>query len=196
MLATSEVIEAVAEGLEDFPGVPVVLDPVMVAASGDLLLDEDAVETLRALLVPRADLITPNLPEAAKLLGGDEAEDEDEMAAQAQALMRARRQGRVDQRRPRRRRRRRSISCSTARVICGSKRRAWRPEHARHRLHALLGHRRRACQGRLAARGRDDGQGLCHRAQSRRPTSFPSARAGAPCTISTLVAAKTGEARG
>ena len=73
MLATRALIEAVAEGLECFPGVPVVLDPVMVAASGDPLLDEDAVETLRAVLVPRASLITPNLPEAAKLLGENQA---------------------------------------------------------------------------------------------------------------------------
>ena len=54
MLATAAIIEAVAEGLKSFPGVPVVLDPVMVAASGDALLDEDAVETLRAILVPCA----------------------------------------------------------------------------------------------------------------------------------------------
>ncbi|MGH6831847.1 MAG: bifunctional hydroxymethylpyrimidine kinase/phosphomethylpyrimidine kinase, partial [Methyloceanibacter sp.] len=48
MLATGEVIEAVAGALEALPGVPVVLDPVMVAASGDTLLDEDAVATLRS----------------------------------------------------------------------------------------------------------------------------------------------------
>jgi len=88
MLATSEIIEAVAGALETLPGVPVVLDPVMVAASGDVLLDEDAIETLRAVLVPRATLITPNLPEAAKLLGGDRAKDEREMSAQAAALRR------------------------------------------------------------------------------------------------------------
>jgi hydroxymethylpyrimidine/phosphomethylpyrimidine kinase len=88
MLATSAVIEAVAEGLKDFAGVPVVLDPVMVAASGDVLLDEEAVETLRSVLLPRATLITPNLPEAAKLLGAAEAKDEREMAEQARALMR------------------------------------------------------------------------------------------------------------
>jgi len=88
MLATSEIIEAVAGALETLPVVPVVLDPVMVAASGDVLLDEDAIETLRAVLVPRATLITPNLPEAAKLLGGDEAKDEREMSAQAAALRR------------------------------------------------------------------------------------------------------------
>ena len=88
MLATSEVIERVAEGLSDFAGVPIVLDPVMVAASGDVLLDEDAVETLRSVLLPRASLITPNLPEAAKLLGSSEAKDEREMSAQAVALRR------------------------------------------------------------------------------------------------------------
>ncbi len=88
MLATSEIIEAVAGALETLPGVPMVLDPVMVAASGDVLLDEDAIETLRAVLVPRATLITPNLPEAAKLLGGDQAKDEREMSAQAAALRR------------------------------------------------------------------------------------------------------------
>jgi len=81
MLATSEVIEAVAGALETLPGVPVVLDPVMVAASGDVLLDEDAIETLRTVLLPRADLITPNLPEAAKLLGRA-------MSGQAAALRR------------------------------------------------------------------------------------------------------------
>jgi hydroxymethylpyrimidine/phosphomethylpyrimidine kinase len=88
MLATSEVIEAVAEALETLPGVPVVLDPVMVAASGDVLLDEDAIETLRTVLLPRATLITPNLPEAAKLLGSEEAKDERAMSVQAEALKR------------------------------------------------------------------------------------------------------------
>ena len=88
MLATRGLIEAVAEGLGRFPGVPVVLDPVMVAASGDPLLDEDAVETLRAVLMPRASLITPNLPEAAKLLGESSARTEAEMSAQAEALRR------------------------------------------------------------------------------------------------------------
>jgi hydroxymethylpyrimidine/phosphomethylpyrimidine kinase len=69
MLATGTIVEAVAEGLDEFPGVPVVLDPVMVATSGDPLLDEDAVDLLRTRLMPRADVITPNLREAAVLLG-------------------------------------------------------------------------------------------------------------------------------
>jgi hydroxymethylpyrimidine/phosphomethylpyrimidine kinase len=86
MLATSEIIEAVAEQLNSLPEVPVVLDPVMVAASGDVLLDEDALETLRALLLPRATLLTPNLPEAAKLLDLEDAKDEGGMRVQAEAL--------------------------------------------------------------------------------------------------------------
>lgn len=88
MLATCEVIEAVAAELSALPAVPVVLDPVMLAASGDVLLDEDAIETLRKTLLPRATVLTPNLPEAAKLLGQPEAKDEAEMCAQAEALRR------------------------------------------------------------------------------------------------------------
>jgi len=86
MLATSAVIRAVADGLADFPDVPVVLDPVMVAASADPLLEADAVETLRAILIPHATLITPNLAEAAILLGQAVARSEHEMAAQALKL--------------------------------------------------------------------------------------------------------------
>jgi hydroxymethylpyrimidine/phosphomethylpyrimidine kinase len=86
MLATAEIIEAVAEQLEALDGIPIVLDPVMVAASGDILLDEDAIETLRSVLLPRATLVTPNLPEAAKLLDQDEAKNEGAMRAQAEAL--------------------------------------------------------------------------------------------------------------
>jgi hydroxymethylpyrimidine/phosphomethylpyrimidine kinase len=86
MLATAPIIGAVADGLADFLGVPVVLDPVMVAASGDALLDTHAVATLRARLLPLATLITPNLPEAAALLEEDEAVDEAGMDRQAQEL--------------------------------------------------------------------------------------------------------------
>jgi hydroxymethylpyrimidine/phosphomethylpyrimidine kinase len=87
MLGSSAVIAAVAEGLNDFAGVPVVLDPVMVAASGDPLLDEDAVDTLRQVLIPRAALITPNLAEGAVLLGEGVARNETEMRAQVSKLL-------------------------------------------------------------------------------------------------------------
>lgn len=86
MLGEVAVIEAVAEGLKDFAGVPVVLDPVMVAASGDSLLDPDAVETLRSTLMPLATVITPNLAEAALLLQEPQARNEYEMAGQALKL--------------------------------------------------------------------------------------------------------------
>jgi hydroxymethylpyrimidine/phosphomethylpyrimidine kinase len=88
MLATSAIIKAVVEGLQDFPGIPVVLDPVMVAASGDVLLDKDAIATLQRVLLPLAVVITPNLPEAAQLLETKEARSEEEMRAQAQDLKR------------------------------------------------------------------------------------------------------------
>ena len=85
-MATGPVIEAVAEGLKDYPGVPVVLDPVMIAASGDPLLDPDAVDALRCVLIPLATLITPNLAEAAALLACSPARNEYEMAMQAWQL--------------------------------------------------------------------------------------------------------------
>jgi len=72
MLGTASIIEAVAAALEDFaPGVPVVLDPVMVAKGGHRLLEEDAVAALKTHLLPRATVVTPNLPEAAVLIGRD-----------------------------------------------------------------------------------------------------------------------------
>ncbi len=86
MLANVEIIEAVAEGLAARTAVPVVLDPVMVSKSGDALLREEAVAALSALLVPRATLITPNLPEAERLTGMPvDGEAERERAAAALA---------------------------------------------------------------------------------------------------------------
>ncbi|WP_075215590.1 bifunctional hydroxymethylpyrimidine kinase/phosphomethylpyrimidine kinase [Mongoliimonas terrestris] len=87
MLATPAVIDAVAAGLEAHGQRQVVLDPVMIAASGDPLLRDDAVDTLRRRLMPLALLVTPNLPEAARLLDGPIAETRADMAAQAAALL-------------------------------------------------------------------------------------------------------------
>ncbi|MEL4503585.1 bifunctional hydroxymethylpyrimidine kinase/phosphomethylpyrimidine kinase [Luteococcus sp. H138] len=89
MLATAQVAEVVGEIIDDYRargGEHVVLDPVMVATSGDRLLDADAESAVRAL-VGKASLITPNLPEAAVLLGVDEVSDDARMAAQATALL-------------------------------------------------------------------------------------------------------------
>lgn len=87
MLATPEIISCVADGLKDFAG-PLVLDPVMIAKSGDALLAEEAVDTLRNVLLPRATLLTPNLPEAARLLDQPVAATQAEMIAQGAALCR------------------------------------------------------------------------------------------------------------
>ncbi|WP_170349591.1 bifunctional hydroxymethylpyrimidine kinase/phosphomethylpyrimidine kinase [Ruegeria atlantica] len=85
MLATPEIIQTVAGAIAGFDG-PVVLDPVMISKSGDALLAQDAVRTLRDVLVPQATMLTPNLPEAACLLGTSVAESPDQMIAQGMAL--------------------------------------------------------------------------------------------------------------
>ncbi len=69
MLAAPDVIEAVADRLLIHGRIVKVCDPVMVATSGAKLLADEAVEALKARLLPLADLMTPNLPEAAVLLG-------------------------------------------------------------------------------------------------------------------------------
>jgi hydroxymethylpyrimidine/phosphomethylpyrimidine kinase len=87
MLSQPATIRAVAAGLERWRQTKVVLDPVMVASSGHRLLAGDAIEVLKRELIPRALVLTPNLPEAAALLGTVEAQTQDEMRAQAQALL-------------------------------------------------------------------------------------------------------------
>lgn len=71
MLPTKEIIESVAEYMKKYPGVcpPYVLDPVMVAASGDPLIAEDAISTLKSQLFPLATIVTPNVHEASLLVG-------------------------------------------------------------------------------------------------------------------------------
>ena len=88
MLGNAAVIEAVAAGLERWRPRWVVLDPVMVAKSGDKLLRDDAVAALRQNLLPLAHLITPNLPEAGVLLDEPAAADTDAMVMQAERLLR------------------------------------------------------------------------------------------------------------
>ncbi|EAV45396.1 Phosphomethylpyrimidine kinase [Roseibium aggregatum IAM 12614] len=87
MLSRFDTIEAVAEGLQTLETGALVLDPVMVAASGDPLLADSAVDTLISLLLPLADIVTPNLHEAARMLQGDVAADETQMHEQAERLL-------------------------------------------------------------------------------------------------------------
>ena len=86
MLSSPGIIRTVARELSEYDG-PVVLDPVMVAKSGDPLLRDDAVSALVADLVPRAAVLTPNLPEAARLLGAAAARTAEEMRDQGRALL-------------------------------------------------------------------------------------------------------------
>ena len=87
MVAQLATIDAIAAGLMRWSPRHVVLDPVLVATSGDRLLADDAVERLRTGLIPRASLITPNLPEAAALLGEPVASDEAAIVRQGQRLL-------------------------------------------------------------------------------------------------------------
>jgi hydroxymethylpyrimidine/phosphomethylpyrimidine kinase len=87
MLSQPAVIETVAAGLERHGQRTVVLDPVMIAASGDRLLAPEAIDVLRRVLIPRALIVTPNLPEAAALLDSPVARNEAEMREQAERLL-------------------------------------------------------------------------------------------------------------
>jgi hydroxymethylpyrimidine/phosphomethylpyrimidine kinase len=87
MLSQPAAIETVAAGLGRHGAPNVVLDPVMIATSGDRLLAPEAIETLKARLLPRALVVTPNLPEAAALLDEPVADDEAAMQAQAERIL-------------------------------------------------------------------------------------------------------------
>lgn len=87
MLATAEIIEVVCDRLSALAaGVPLVVDPVMVATSGDRLIDEGAVAALKARLIPGAALLTPNIPEA-EVLTGMKISDVEAMVRAGQALL-------------------------------------------------------------------------------------------------------------
>jgi hydroxymethylpyrimidine/phosphomethylpyrimidine kinase len=87
MLSHPAVIAAVAAGLDRHRQTKIVLDPVMVATSGDRLLAPEAIEVLRRELIPRALLITPNLLEAAALLDAPIAASETMMREQGERLL-------------------------------------------------------------------------------------------------------------
>jgi hydroxymethylpyrimidine/phosphomethylpyrimidine kinase len=88
MLFSAEIIGAVAACLASHPTVPLVVDPVMVATSGARLLREDAVESLCQKLLPRATVITPNIPEAEILTGRQLDAEKDVLEAARQLAQR------------------------------------------------------------------------------------------------------------
>ncbi|HEX2023578.1 MAG TPA: bifunctional hydroxymethylpyrimidine kinase/phosphomethylpyrimidine kinase, partial [Acidimicrobiales bacterium] len=86
MLATAEVVEAVADAVRDFGVRPLVVDPVLRSSRGDVLLADDGVELVRERLLPLAAVLTPNLAEAAALTGR-EVDDRAAMEDAARALV-------------------------------------------------------------------------------------------------------------
>lgn len=87
MLDNAEIVDVVAERLAHYGAQNVVLDTVMLAKSGDPLLSPDAVESMRSRLLPQVTIITPNLPEAAALLGVAPAQTEQQMLEQGRKLL-------------------------------------------------------------------------------------------------------------
>lgn len=83
MVGTAEIATAIAQALADHGDLPIVLDPVMMAKGGAPLIAENAMEAIREMLVPIATVVTPNLPEAAKLVGKPEAKTRADMITQA-----------------------------------------------------------------------------------------------------------------
>ena len=86
MLSNAEIIEVVASVIKPLD-LPIILDPVMVAKSGDRLLQDDAISALKEFLLPLATVLTPNLPEAADILGCQQAGSQEEISEQASATL-------------------------------------------------------------------------------------------------------------
>jgi hydroxymethylpyrimidine/phosphomethylpyrimidine kinase len=86
MLGTPETVDAVVEALDLIGGAPVVVDPVMVAESGAILLDDDARTALVERLLPLATVVTPNIPEARALSGAGERDSQEDLAREVLAL--------------------------------------------------------------------------------------------------------------
>ncbi|HMC49620.1 MAG TPA: bifunctional hydroxymethylpyrimidine kinase/phosphomethylpyrimidine kinase [Solirubrobacterales bacterium] len=86
MLGTAETVDAVVEALRFVDDAPVVIDPVMVAESGAVLLDEEARSALVERLLPLATVVTPNIPEARVLSGGSEQDSQEDLAREVRAL--------------------------------------------------------------------------------------------------------------
>ena len=86
MLQSAEIVQALAEMLRKYKVGNVVLDPVMVSTSGHRLIEEEAIDTLRRELIPLARVITPNIPEAEILLGGEEIRSQASLPEMAQRL--------------------------------------------------------------------------------------------------------------
>jgi len=85
MVSSSALIETIAAKLDQYQAANVVVDPVMVATSGAKLISDDAVDALKEQLLPRATILTPNIPES-EVLSGMEIRSEEDMAAAAEKI--------------------------------------------------------------------------------------------------------------
>ena len=85
MVSSAELIRAIAEKLEEYRAENIVVDPVMVATSGAKLISDDAIDTLKECLLPLADILTPNIPEA-EVLSGMEVKTEEDMITAARKI--------------------------------------------------------------------------------------------------------------
>ena len=85
MVSSPEIVEAIAKSLEKYEAKNIVLDPVMVATSGAVLLKEEAMDSLINRLIPLADVVTPNIPEG-EILAGMKIENEDDMKKAAEII--------------------------------------------------------------------------------------------------------------
>ena len=87
MVSSAELIRAIAEKLKEYQAENIVVDPVMVATSGAKLISDDAIGTLKEDLLPMADILTPNIPEA-EVLSGMEVKTEEDMVKAAEKISR------------------------------------------------------------------------------------------------------------
>ena len=85
MVSSAELIAAIAEKLTEYHAENIVVDPVMVATSGAKLISDDAIDTLKERLLPMADVLTPNIPEA-EVLSGMEVRTEEDMVKAAEKI--------------------------------------------------------------------------------------------------------------
>ena len=85
MVSSAELIIAIAEKLGEYQAENIVVDPVMVATSGAKLISDDAIDTLKERLLPMADILTPNIPEA-EVLSGMEVRTEEDMIKAAEKI--------------------------------------------------------------------------------------------------------------
>lgn len=89
MLGSVDAVSAIAEVVADYPGVPLVLDPVLASGRGDQLADEDLIDAMVALLLPLTTLVTPNSLEARRLAGVDDDESAPTLSECARRLVEA-----------------------------------------------------------------------------------------------------------